>query len=165
MIKFLWINAINPLSEVESRYPNLGIGYLCAALKKSFGDDAFCFKIVSSNISETIESFHPDIVGISAVSQNYGIAIRYAFECKKRGISVLVGGVHISFLPNSLSIDMDIGCLGEGEETIVDLIRLYLEFGSFPPIELAKIPGIVFRHQIGALHRSPPREQSMDRSS
>ena len=73
-----------------------------------------------------------------------------------------MGGVHISFLPNSLSIDMDIGCLGEGEETIVDLIRLYLEFGSFPPIELAKIPGIVFRDQIGALHRSPPREQSMD---
>ena len=101
MIKFLWINAINPLSEVESRYPNLSIGYLCAALKKSFGDDAFCFIIVSSNFSETLEFFYSNIIGISAVSLNYGIAVCCALGVKKK--YQCFGGWCSYFIPSKLS--------------------------------------------------------------
>ncbi len=162
MVKFLWINAINPLSEVESRYPNLGIGYLCASLQQVFGEDSFNFKIVHSKITETLDSFKPDIVGISAVSQNYGIAMSYASEAKKREIPVLVGGVHISFLPYSLSSEMNVGCLGEGEETIVDLLGLFLENGSFSECKLAQIPGIVYRDQIGNLQCTAARPPRID---
>ena len=38
---------------------------------------------------------------------------------------------------------MNVGCLGEGEETIVDLLGLFLENGSFSECKLAQIPGIV----------------------
>lgn len=162
MVKFLWINAINPLSEVESRYPNLGVGYLCASLKQAFGEDAFNFKIVHSKIAEILDSFQPDIVGISAVSQNYGIAMSHATEAKRRGIQVLVGGVHISFLPYSLAPEMNVGCLGEGEETIVDLLRLFLECRSFPASKLAVIPGIVYRDQAGTLQCTATRPLRID---
>lgn len=162
MIKILWINAIDPLSEVQTRYPNLGIGYLCAALKRAFGDDAFNFRVVHSNVPGTLDSFKPDVVGISAVSQNYGRAIAYAAESRKRAIPVLVGGVHISFLPQTLSPEMDIGCIGEGEETIVDLLRLYMEKGGFPPAQLAAIGGIVYRDLDGTLQRTIDRPPCMD---
>lgn len=162
MINFLWINAINPLSEVETRYPNLGIGYLSASLKQAFGEDSFNFKIVHSNIPETLDSFKPDIIGISAVSQNYGRAIIHAAEAKRRNIPVLMGGVHISFLPESLVPEMEVGCLGEAEGTIVDLLRVFMENGKFSASKLAAIPGIIYRNEDGNLQRSAVRPPRMD---
>ena len=97
MINFLWINAINSFSEVETRYPNLGIGYLIASLKAAFGDTCFHFKIVNSDIDVALDGFKPQVVGISCVSQNYGLARDYAQKAHERGIPVMVGGVHISF--------------------------------------------------------------------
>lgn len=165
MIKFLWINAVNTRSEVETRYPNLGIAYLCASLKQAFGNDAFSFKITHSDIPETLDSFQPDIVGISAVSQNYSRAISYAIAAKQRNIPVLIGGVHISFLPDTLSPEMNVGCLGEGEETIVDLLRLYIENGNFPAAGLASIKGIIYRDPEGKLQRTADRPACMNLDS
>lgn len=165
MIKILWINAVDTTSEVQTRYPNLGIGYLCAALKRAFGDEAFNFKVVHSNIPEELDFFKPDIVGISAVSQNYGRAISYAVEARQRTIPVLIGGVHISFLPETLAPEMDIGCIGEGEQTIVDLLRLYIENGNFSPAGLAAVKGIVYRGPEGKLQRTAERLPCMDLDS
>lgn len=50
---------------------------------------------------------------------------------------MLIGGVHISTLPSSLADDMDVGIVGEGERTIVDLFRLYEADGCFATDALA----------------------------
>jgi len=165
MIRFLWINAIDSCSEVETRYPNLGIGYLVASLRAAIGEDAFTFKVVNSEIEAALDRFRPDVVGISAVSQNYGRAIRYAETVRQRGIPVLVGGVHISFLPNSLSMDMTIGCIGEGEDTIVELMQLFRDQGGFKPEELADVPGIVFHAADGSLITTKSRPPRIDLDS
>lgn len=144
MINFLWINAINSFSEGETRHPNLGIGYLIASLKAAFGDTCFHFKIVNSNIEEELDGFKPQVVGISCVSQNYGLARDYAQKAHERGIPVMVGGVHISFLPHTLSKAMNVGCIGEGEDTIVDLMHIFLTHQGFPTAALEGIPGIVY---------------------
>ena len=86
MINFLWVNAINSFSEVETRYPNLGIGYLIASIKTAFGNECFHFKIVNSDISEALDEFKPHVVGISCVSQNYGLARDYAHNAHEREI-------------------------------------------------------------------------------
>ncbi len=164
MVKFLWINAINSSSEVETRYPNLGIGYLIAALKTAFGEDRFRFKLVDSRIEEALDGFAPDVVAISSVSQNYGLAQAYARAAHERGIPVLAGGVHISALPQSLAKGMAVGCIGEGEDTIVDLLRVFLAHGGFPPAELAAIPGIVYR-QGEELRQTAPRPGRADLDS
>ena len=165
MIKFLWINAINSFSEVETRYPNLGIGYLVASLKAEFGETCFEFKIVTSNIEKELDSFKPHLVGISAVSQNFGIARDYAQKSHDLGIPVIMGGVHISFLPYTLSKAMDIGCVGEGEDTIVDLMRIFLAHRSFPSVDLARIKGIVYRDADNVMHNTQPRSVRMDLDS
>ena len=72
------------------------------------------------------------------------------------GVPVLMGGIHISALPQSLSPQMTVGCLGEGEVTIVDLINLFLSTGNFSIPELTKIAGICFWDG-GRLSVTPPR--------
>jgi len=143
--KILFINSINPDRDIEIDRPPLGLGYLVSSLRESFGPDYIEFKIIDKNIEQTIIDFEPDIVGISSVTQNYNKAIQYAKIAKRHGLPVLVGGVHISLLPCTLTEDMDVGIIGEGEETIVELVNLFEKTGYFDPRELANIDGVVFR--------------------
>ncbi len=145
MIKILFINAINPESEIETRYTPLGILYLSASLKKTFPAGSFEIKLVNKNVEKNIKSFRPDIIGITAVSQNFNHAIRHAKLARRYGLPTMVGGVHISIIPESLSEDMNVGCIGEGELTVVELMKVFLKYKAFPSDELEKIDGIVFR--------------------
>jgi radical SAM superfamily enzyme YgiQ (UPF0313 family) len=143
-IKFLFINAIDPSREVETKYPPLGIAYLVSNLRKHFGEEKIEFKVVDDNIEYEIRSFKPDIVGISAVSQNYNRAIAYAEIAKRYGLPVICGGVHISMMFSSLTRDMDVGVAGEGEETICDLLELFSRKGTFDKADLRKTKGIIY---------------------
>ena len=146
-IRILFINAINPFVEVERRYPNLGLGYLVSFLRNNFGQNTFNFKIIDNNVKKEILSFDPDIIGITSVSQNYNRAKEYAHFAKIKNIPVIIGGVHISTLPQSLSNDMTVGCLGEGEKTILDLFSVFLKKNKFPVEDLVKIKGIVYKER------------------
>ncbi|MFH1457034.1 MAG: radical SAM protein [Patescibacteria group bacterium] len=158
MKKVLFINAINSNSEVEQRYPNLGLGYLVGCLRKSFDNDIFDFKIIDRDVENQILKYCPDIVGITCVSQNYNYAKKYANFAKGKNIPVIIGGVHISMLPSSLSEGMDIGCVGEGEETIMELFNLFLKENKFLVNELSKIKGLVFRKN-GKIIQTEKRER------
>ncbi|MDH4226848.1 MAG: B12-binding domain-containing radical SAM protein [Deltaproteobacteria bacterium] len=165
MKKILFISAINPLSEVEGRYPDLGLAYLAGALRKAFGRDAFEIRIINGNVTKELLEFKPDVVGIRSVSQNYNIAKKYAVEAKAMGISVMAGGVHISALPHTLSKDMDVGCVGEGEVTIVELMEFFSKEGSFDNKDaLSRIKGIVY-HDGEEIRRTPDREPIADPDS
>lgn len=141
--KFLLINAINPAREIEASLPPLGLGYLASVLREEFGDD-IRFKIISNNIRQEIKRFNPDVVGITSVSQNYNRATKYARIAKEQKLPVIMGGIHITSLPFSLSKEMDIGVIGEGEKTIIDLFNLYLKKRRFDKKELKNIHGIAF---------------------
>lgn len=155
--KILFISAVNPVSEIERRYPDLGLAYLAGSLRASFGQETFDIKIINTKVEEEIEMFKPDIVGIRSVSQNYNFAKKYAAFAKKKNIPVIVGGVHISALPNTLTSDMDAGCIGEGEITIVEIMGLFLKKGFLEREELKKIRGIVY-HDNGSIQCTQPRE-------
>lgn len=143
-MKILLISAINSHIEIETRYPQLGLGYLVSYARKVLGDDKHQFKIINSRIEETLDDFRPDVVGISCFSPNYGIAKRYACLCRKRNLPVIVGGIHISLLPTSFSEDMDVGVLFEGEQTMAELIRLYDCLGRLDADTLSKVKGICY---------------------
>lgn len=123
-IKFLFINAIDSSKEIETRYPPLGIGYLVSSLRKRFGENVAEFKIVENNIEQELISFKPHIVGISSVSQNHNKTIEYAAIVKKYRIPVICGSVHISVTHSSLTRNMDVGVIGEGDRLYV----IYLNY-------------------------------------
>ena len=147
----MFINTINPYAEIECRYPPLGIGYLVSSLRNHFGSDMFQFKVVNRNIEFELSHFRPDIVGISSVTQNYNIAKEYARIAKTKGLSVIIGGIHISMLPFSLTTDMDVGVIGEGEKTTIDIFELFIKERTLVGEDLNKIEGIVYRDETNRL--------------
>lgn len=168
MKKVLFIRAVDVISEVESRYPGLGLAYLASSLRSHFGENYFDFKITErgdeKEVKKQISSFKPEIIGISSVTQNYNLAKDYAQYAKSCGIPVIIGGVHISMLPESLSEDMDVACIGEGEKTIVELFELFIRKGGFPKDELKNIRGIAYRENDGSLMKTGimPLVQNLD---
>ena len=142
----------------SSNYPPLGVGYLISSLRCKYGNNLINFKVVEDNIENEIVIFKPNIVGISCVSANYNLAVKYSNIAKKYGVPVIVGGSHISMLPYSLTEDMDVGVLGEGEETICDLFELYKNAGKLDKHKLKNIKGVIYKNDEGNYHVTPRRK-------
>lgn len=164
MIRIILINPINNLAEVETRYPNLGFGYLASALRMHFGEQEFVFQYCTHELAATVKKFKPDIAFITSVTQNYEIAKTYAESLKKIGIPVIIGGIHVSTLPQTLTSHMDIACIGEGEKTIVDLLSLFRKNGRFDPVDALNIQGL-FVNVENKWVSTPMREQIADLDS
>lgn len=143
MIRVLLIRAIDNESEVESRYPNLGLGYLAEALRQGIPEISFDFKIIDTDIAEALRTFKPHLAGITTVSQNFQLAKNYSAIVAERGVPMLWGGVHISALPALLPKEAAAACMGEGEKTFVDLVKCFLNTG-FTSAALDAIPGIAY---------------------
>jgi anaerobic magnesium-protoporphyrin IX monomethyl ester cyclase len=143
-IRLLFVNAIDYTRRQETLYAQLGLGYLASALRDAFGHEHFEFKVVDKDVENTIKAFTPDIVAITSVSSNFNKAVAYARIAKLYGLPVIMGGVHISALPSSLTSDMDVGIIGEGERTMVDLIKIFKDESCFDPDALQQVQGIVY---------------------
>lgn len=144
-MKFLIINCLNfeeGMRLSEDSAEQLGILYIASSVRERFPDVEVK---VNYGVNEALlEEYRPDIVGLSSVSQNFHIAQRYAKLCKERGIPVIIGGVHMSTLPHTLTEEMDVGVVNEGEDTIVELFDIFIKEKGFPPEKLKKIEGIVY---------------------
>ena len=123
-LKFLLVNAINKDRDIELLLPPLGLGYLISYSQKHFGKDLINFKIIDDHVKQTIRELKPDLVGIASVSQNYNRAKQYAAITKEQRLPVIIGKIHISTMPTTLTKDMDIAVIGEGEETVAELLEL-----------------------------------------
>ena len=158
-MKLLFVNAIDISRPIERRYPPLGIGYLCSYLRARYPLDKIECRVVEGNIEREILEFKPDIVGISAVTQNYNMAVACAAIAKKRGIAVICGGIHISMMPMSLATDMDVGVIGEGEETLCELYGLFRAERKFPKEALKNVKGVAYWNEPGTVAMTEPRSQ------
>lgn len=155
-IKFLMVSAIDNRQQLEEHHPPLGLGYIASSLRRAFGNRVQC-KVVESNFVGVIKIFKPDIIGITSVTRNYNVAKQYALIAGQVGIPVIIGGVHVSFMPQTMTSDMVVGIVGEGEGTVVELLSSYLDNGRFVVSELYEINGIVFKDN-GRLVQTKPRD-------
>jgi radical SAM superfamily enzyme YgiQ (UPF0313 family) len=163
-MKLLFINAINKTRNIEDSFPHLGFGYIASYLDKHLPN--LCeVKVIDNHLEETIRQFQPDILGVSSVSQNFMIAKSICALAKNAGIATVVGGVHISMLPESLDENMDCGVIGEGEATMLDIVKAFQQHSKLDSHVLAYIPGIVYRTKDGVIQKTSHREpiQPLDR--
>lgn len=87
--------------------------------------DAPALDIGPSGIVEYLRRFGPEAIGLSATSILWPAASEIASRLKKTfGVPIFVGGPHSSLFPEHIleNPDVDIACVGEGEETSVELI-------------------------------------------
>lgn len=140
--------ALISLQKDTERIPPMGLVYIATYLRDKIDLTGNNIRILDrnyTNIEKELEELKPDIIGLTSMTVEYEKSIYFAKQIKlKHKIPLIIGGVHISSLPQSLDGIFDIGVIGEGEETMKELINLYLEKKSFSTEDLYKIKGIVF---------------------
>jgi len=112
-------------------------------------------------IKEVVETFRPKVIGITAKSQNFAAARMIAKISKQMNQDCLVvlGGPHASMAKEQVLKDeeaIDFSVIGEGEETIVDILK-YAE----GEINKHNIPGIIHREK-GEIVINEKRELMFD---
>lgn len=128
-------------------YPPLGLGYIASYLHKYFNHINVEIIDSSNNLERKIIAAKPDILGFTASTPNYFDVIDIIKKVKKSlNIPVILGGSHITSLPHKLSEYVDIGVIGEGEETMSELMSIFNEKGEFKSSDLGEINGIVYHN-------------------
>src|SRR4030067_1820063 len=140
-------------TEGESSEP-LGICYIASYLREK----GFDVNIVDreKNIVEKIKKLNPDFVGISSTTLSYWKAIEIAKELKIElpDTKIIIGGNHITALPMKMPDCFDIGVVGEGEITTLEILQ-----GK----DINKIKGIVFRKNNNLVMTGPrPLIENLD---
>ena len=128
--------------------PPIGLAYIASYLKKysNFKDVIIIDREDPINI---IKKYKPDIIGLSAVSEQFYDVKELAKELKKiTNVPLILGGIHITVKPEDLlKTAFDIGILGEGEKVFLNLMNLYNKKGKFNSGNLNKIKGICYKEK------------------
>jgi radical SAM superfamily enzyme YgiQ (UPF0313 family) len=139
-------------SKQEASYP-LGIAYIGAVLERE-GYDVKVFDFLfdsfeesAPRIEEIISSEKPDIIGISSMTTNRTSSFKVAIMAKKinPNIKVILGGVHPTIMYEQIlkNFPIDFVVLGEGEETILELVNLIEKNKNISGFK--KVKGIAFK--------------------
>jgi radical SAM superfamily enzyme YgiQ (UPF0313 family)/predicted SAM-dependent methyltransferase/SAM-dependent methyltransferase len=146
-------------SEPIRQFP-LGVGYLASAIRARLGISLEQIQFART-LSEVL-TFKPDLLAISSVTQVIDDANKVAMACKNElNCFVVIGGYHISALPQSLTKNFNAGVIGEGEDTFCELVSLFGSDGHEVVSSLAKVQGISY-HSGNSVLVNPPRSPIAD---
>lgn len=141
-----------------SFYPNLGLGYLVAYVKKYLSHKVNIQIIEGKkNLANRIKGVSADIIGFTASSCFYPDSV-YCIRSIRSFFNgpILLGGPHIASLPKTLPPEVNAGIIGEGEQTLCDLLHVFVETGKLNTEVLSSINGISF-HDGGKVSVTPRR--------
>ncbi len=143
----------------------LGLLYIAAVLEQAghtvAAIDAAAEQLNVGSTVARVQEFQPDLIGIGSFTVTFD-------TCKKLGLGlkaalpqvpIVLGSYHVSLVPEEAMANpqFDVGVIGEGEETMLDLIEHFQGGRS-----LDSIDGIVYRKDDGALHFTGKRKKLRD---
>lgn len=150
---------VNPPLSFEERYGKLsaggshlapiGLANLAAVIRENnFDPKIIDASTLNLNYEETVDrimSYSPKYVGITAVTISIHSAAKIAKMLRERNkdIITIIGGPHLTSIPMKtieLFPEFDIGVIGEGEVTIIELLNAYEN-----NMNIEKIPGLIIR--------------------
>jgi len=162
------INSINTrlpesLNRAEGVYPPLGLAYIGAVLEEG-GHEVSILDMPALNLSlrqinEKMLQEKPDIVGITVMSPLIRNALEIARIAKEAGLTVVMGGPHLSAYPEeTLSHDfVDYGITGEGEHSMLKLADALASGGAVDGIE-----GLVYKKDRRVCMNEPAIVEDLD---
>ncbi len=138
----------------KTPYPNLGIAYLVSHLRKQGFNYDYQYLEAEEDLEKAAQNIcrsKPDIVGLTACSIDFN-KVKHLSRSLKDACDpvILLGGAHISSVPSTLPPHVDIGFLGESEETAVEVFTL-LRDGKCTAGNLKKLNSITFYDEGGTL--------------
>lgn len=144
------MEAASTATHVYSRtyIPRVGIATLGAILKQRGYECALWYQAMSPVGVEQLLDY--DLVGIGSLSSTINEAYRLADELRERGKLVVMGGTHVSFMPEEALAHCDYVVIGEGDASFPALVEALSNGES-----LESIPGLAFRKP-GGVHFNDP---------
>lgn len=167
------VSLISPPSRAKSARPPLGLMYLASSIQQKIPDarvDIIDVKsssepeVVLEEIISNVKRNEPNLVGISCLSTDMSDVKRLASRIKQEDESILtvIGGIHPTLFPRYFfekSNDVDFVVMGEGEDTLVELVK-----GIRSKSDLAAIDGITYQHHGEVrVNRQRPAIKDMDK--
>jgi len=144
----------------------LGLAYVSGALKQA-GHEVHCLNLnhrqgaVEDEVEQAVQEINPDAMGTGTLSVHYPLMkpILAAARRAKPDILNFVGNGAVTSEPELIlsSTEADIGVLGEGEVTVVELIAA-LEAGR----DLAGVQGIAFKDGRGGVTLTEGRKSARE---
>jgi magnesium-protoporphyrin IX monomethyl ester (oxidative) cyclase len=166
-MKILLVNPPMKKEEIYSAFgkaapsfPPLGLCSLASLIRKKTKHEINIIDGVAERLSITefekkVKNYSPDIVGITASTVSFLRAVDVANSVKSIDgkIKTILGGPHISAIAKQTMTNyncFDIGVVGEGENTTVDLINFFNKGGN-----LNKIDGIIYKNKKNIVTTKP----------
>jgi anaerobic magnesium-protoporphyrin IX monomethyl ester cyclase len=137
----------------------IGLAYLSAAAKARFPETEIQIEVHPDRVIAS----KPAIVGIRAFTETYSQSIEAAHQIRRalgKQVPIWIGGPHINALPATLAPIFDLGVVGEGEQTFVELLELAHQ-QRLTPDYLKDVRGIVYWDE-GHRVITPARETLME---
>jgi radical SAM superfamily enzyme YgiQ (UPF0313 family) len=150
-----------PSYQVVHDYLSIPLGVL--SLASYLEQSGLPVEIFVHDDLDKVIRFEPDVVGLSCVSQNFGHAQKHARRLKEEtGCFVLLGGPHLTNMPDVFPDCFDLGFIGEGEISLTQVLSKFVQEG--PSLEgLESIRGLVFRKEGKIINTGyPDRVENMD---
>lgn len=132
----------------------------------------FTFQKDKKILSDKIEQFNPQIVGIPVASNDFEYCIEICHFIKKhKEIPIVAGGYHTTLAPEDILAEdcFDIAVIGEGEQPFAQILERFTD--SFQAINLEGIQGIHFkksgaivRNSLACLNQNPDQLPLPDKS-
>lgn len=142
-------------------HPPLSLAYL-ASITKEAGHDVQVVDAMAENLGlkplfSRLNRFHPDVIGITAnvsVSRKAELTARYAKKLFPRAVVIMGGPWSTIEYEKVMDLgDADIVVLGEGEETLRELLGCI-----HAPKKWHLVKGIAFRDESGKVVLTPRRQ-------
>jgi anaerobic magnesium-protoporphyrin IX monomethyl ester cyclase len=133
-------------TELAAIRPNIGLGYLAQILL----ENNICYDVLDmllgyslKNLKAKVDTFKPDLLGISLFSNKYKVSYELIENIKKYwpSMKIVVGGAHVSCLREKVLEEcqaIDFGVVLEGEEALLELCR---------EESLEKIKNLIYRQK------------------
>ncbi|MFH1771961.1 MAG: radical SAM protein [Candidatus Omnitrophota bacterium] len=130
-----------------SIWPPLNLAYIAAMAEQQNHEvkiiDGEAERLTLDEIVETAYGFNPDIIGITATTPFYHIAMELGskLKCAGKKVSLVIGGSHITILKEkAFESYFDYAFIGEAEYSWIEFLKRYSEGG-----DISGVKGLFYR--------------------
>lgn len=155
-----------PMGKLPPFLP-LGLGFLAGVLKRAgyhieiIDNYLYCKK--PDELIEDVRSIKPDLIGISVTIATTSTAANIVSALEEENIPVVIGGPQVTVDPPGTlkRLNAEIGVVGEGENTILELCQILSETGSLSFVHLKEVNGLVLKDNKNGEYYLTPNRQFM----
>lgn len=152
-----------PLGKLPPFLP-LGLGFLAGVLRRAEYHveiiDNYLNAKKSEELLEDVRSIKPDLIGISVTIATTSTVTSIISVLKEENIPIVIGGPQVTVDPTGTlkRVNAEIGVVGEGENTFLELCQILGETGRLSFDNLKEVNGLILKtNKNGEYHLTPNR--------